>query len=315
MQEISTLGRLLENKDVEQFKLDDSSSYDSYAEDYHDCVEKLCKPFVKQMVRLAYLKPGQRVLDVGAGTGAVANFAAKLVGDSGTVVGIDLSEGMLKIAALTAKKLGIANVQFHRTDAENLGLLSESFNSVISMYAIDHFPNAAQALKEMHRVLKPGGRLVVSMGCRIPPWGGGILNAYGVGIVRRIKQIFQPNLYAPNFILHLHKKYFSHLLSPPHSHWGGLNPGRNLLKLIKESGFNVENTFWNHNMITIPSAEDFWRSQSAIVTEVRKQLQYTTTDLKNLFYEEFKDLANAALSQGGKLYYCVAIFIVSGIRK
>jgi ubiquinone/menaquinone biosynthesis C-methylase UbiE len=309
------LKNLPEIKDIEQFKFDDASSYDSYADDYHHYIDKLCEPFAKQMVNLAHLQPWHRVLDVGTGTGIIANYAARLIDNSVSVFGIDLSEGMLKKSILNAKKLSITNVQFHHMDAENLELPSESFDSVISMYAIDHFPNAAQALKEMHRVLKPGGRLVVSMGCRIPPWGGGLLKAYCVGIVRRTKQIFQPNLYAPNFILHLQKKYFSHLPSPPHSHWGGLNPGRNLLKLIKESGFNVENTFWNHNMITIPSAEDFWRSQSAIVTEVRKQLQYATTDLKNLFYEEFKNLANAALSQGGKLYYCVAIFIVSGIRK
>jgi len=309
------LGRLLEIKDVEQFKLDDSSSYDSYAEDYHDCVEKLCKPFVKQMVRLGYLKPGQRVLDVGTGTGAVANFAAKLIGDSGTVIGVDLSEGMLKTAVLSAKEAGTTNVQFCRMDAENLGLPTESFDSVISMYAIDHFPDARSALKEMHRVLKPGGRLVISMGCRIPPWGGGCLKAYWVGITRRIKQIFLPHLYAPNFILFLMKKYLKYMFSPMHSSWGGRNPGKNLSTLVKESGFDIDYMSWDHNMIAIQSKEEFWRFQLALVTEVRKKFQYATPSLRKLFYEKFKDATNAALKRGGRLYYCAAIFIVSGIRK
>lgn len=309
------LENLSENKNITQFKLDDARSYDSYAEDYHDCVEKLCEPFVKQMVNIACLKPGQRVLDVGTGTGIVANYSAKLLKNTGLVIGIDLSEGMLKIAALTAKKSGIANVQFHHMDAENLGLHTESFDSVISMYAIDHFPNAAQSLKEMHRVLKPGGRLVISMGCQIPPWGGGLLNSYCIGIVRMIKQLFQPNLYAPNFILHLQKKYFNHLPLPPHSHWGERNPGKNLCRLVKETGFDINSMFWNHNMISIQSIEEFWRSQSAIVTMVRKQLQHAGPELQNSFYKKFKNLANNAVSRGGKLYYCVAIFIISGLKK
>ena len=309
------MGRLSQIKDIVQFKLDDSSSYDSYAEDYHDCMEKLCEPFVKKTVKLAYLKPGQRVLDVGTGTGIVANLTAKLIGDSGTVIGIDLSKGMLKTAVINAKEAGTTNVHFCRMDAENLGFPTESFDSVISMYAIDHFPDARGALKEMHRVLKPGGRLVISMGCRIPPWGGGCLKAYRVGITRRIKQIFQPHLYAPNFILLLMNKHLQYIISPVHSSWGGKNPGKSLSNLVEEVGFDIEYMSWDHNMIAIQSMEEFWHFQLALVTEVRKKFQYATSDLKDLFCEDFKHVTNAALKRGGRLYYCVAIFIVSGIRK
>ncbi len=302
-------------KDTAQFKLDDSRSYDSYAEDYHRCVGRLCEPFVRQMVTLAHLKQGQRVLDVGTGTGIVANYAAKLLDNSGSVVGIDLSEGMLKICASTAKKEELTNVQFLRMDTENLALPAESFDSVFSMNAIDHFPDAAQALKEIYRCLKPGGHLVVAIGCRIPPWGGGRLKAYCVGINRKVKQYFQPHIYAPNFILNFMHRHLGHLPAPPHSSWGGANPGKNIFTLIKVAGFDIKGVSWRHNMIPIQSTEEFWNSQTAIVTEVRKRLINADPDTTNSLYLEFKNLADTALSRGGRLYYCGAVFMICAIRK
>ena len=309
------MNKLPEIKNSGQFKLDDSSSYDSYADDYHRCVDRLCEPFVKQMVTLAHLKTGYRVLDVGTGTGIVANYAANLLDNSSSVVGIDLSEGMLETAALNAKKKDISNVKFLRMDAENLGLPAGFFDSILSMYAIDHFPDAAKALGEMYRVLKPEGRLVISIGCGMPPWGGGRLKAYYVGINRKIKQCFQPHLYAPNFILSLMNKQLGHLSSPSHSSWGGTNQENNLIKLIKAAGFNIMDLFWWHNMIPIQSTEEFWRSQTALVTEVRKQLMNADPDTKESFYLEFKNLADSALSRGGMLYYCAAALVISSTRK
>ena len=302
-------------KDTEQFKLDDSSSYDSYAYDYHRCVDRLCEPFIKQMVSLAHLKPGYRVLDVGTGTGIVANYAANLLDNSGSVIGIDLSKGMLETSALNAKEKGLSNVSFIRMDAENLALPAESFDSVLSMLAIDHFPDASQALGEMYRVLKPEGHLVISIGSRMPPWGGGRLKAYYVGINRRIKQIFQPHLYAPNFIQSMMNNHLGHFPSPSHSNWGGENKEKSLSGIVQDTGFHVKDMLWNHNMITMQSTEEFWRSQTAIVTEFRKRLVNVNPDKKNSLYLEFKNLANTALSRGGRLYYCGAVFMICAIRK
>lgn len=300
---------------IEQFKFDDSSSYDSYAGDYHRCVDRLCEPFVKQMVSLAHLKPGYRVLDVGTGTGIVANYAANLLDNSGLVVGIDLSKGMLKTSTETAVRLGIKNVQYLHMDAEKLDLDTGSFDSVLSMCAMVHFPNPISALKEMYSVLKPGGNLVVSIGCGMPPWGGGRLKALKVGVERAIKQRLEPHLYAPNFILGLMQRHLGHLPVPPHSSWGGTNPGKKLVKLIKKAGFHVKNMLWNHNMITMQSTEEFWRSQISLVTEFRKRLQYADAESKEELYKEFKALSDRALERGGKLFYGSAVYIVKGIKE
>lgn len=278
-------------------------------------MEKLCEPFVYQMTRLANLKPGQRILDVGTGTGIVANYAAKVLKDSGSIVGIDLSDGMLEIAASNANKSGLENVKFFHMDAENLDLPDKSFDSVLSMCAMMHFPDAIQALREMCRVLKPSGHLVISIGCRVPPWGGGRLKAYYTGAIRGIRQIYQPHLYAPNFILSLVDKYLGHLPLPPHTGWGGNDPGKSLLKIIGETGFEVRDIHWNHNMIPIQTTEEFWQSQLAIVTQVRKRFEMSAQNVQKSFYDKFRNITDSALSRGGTLYSCAAVFTISGIRK
>lgn len=315
LRHIRQLNKSSEIKDSEQFKLHDSSSYNYYAVDYHHCVEKLCEPFVCQMSEFASLKPGQRILDVGTGTGIVANYAARVLKGSGSIVGIDLSEGMLRTAATNADRAGLENVKFLRIDAENLGLSDQSFDSVLSMCAMMHFPDALKALREMHRVLKPEGHLVISIGCRKPPWGGGRLEAYYVGIKRGIRQIYQPHLYAPNFILSLMNRRLSHLPLPPHTGWGGKDPGKSLLKIIGESGFEISGIHWNHNMIPIQTSEEFWQSQLAIVTQVRKRFETAEQNVKESFYEEFVKLADAALARDGSLYYCASVFIINAIRR
>lgn len=306
--------RASEINDIDQFKLDDSGSYDGFADDYHNCVDKLSNPFVEHMVSVANIKPGHNVLDIGTGTGIVANCGAKKVGDTGFVTGIDLSDGMLNTSRDAAQKLGIKNVRYYRMDAENLAFQEESFDSVLSMCAMVHFPNPLNALNEMYRVLKPGGKIVVSIGCRIPPWGGGRLNSLCVGIKREIKQKFQPHLYAPGMILKLMQKHLAHLPAPPHSSWGGNDPGKNLNLLIKKTGFSVKKMYWLNNMIKINTVEEYWRSQTSIVTEVRKRLQVADKNLKESFLNEFKALSEKALSMGGNLFYCGAVFMVEGVK-
>lgn len=301
-------------KDNEQFKLDDSGSYDDFSDDYHECVDKLSKPFVEHMVDLSNVKPGQKILDVGTGSGIVANCAAKKVENSGSVIGIDLSEGMLKTSTETAARLGIKNIQYLHMDAENLDLDTESFDSVLSMCAMDHFPNHISALKEMYRVLKPSGNLVVSIGCRIPPWGGGRLKALKVGVKRAIAQRFESHLYAPNFILGLMQKHLGHLPIPPHSSWGGTDPGKNLVKLIKKADFSVTNLIWKRNMIQVKTVEEFWRFQISIVTEVRKRLQIADKKTIESFNKDFNSLTEKVIKQRGNLYYCGAVFMVKGVK-
>lgn len=115
------------------------------------------KPFARTVVDIAHIKLGYRVLDVGTGTGLAAFLAVSRVGESGSVVGIDIAEGMLSIAIEKSKRLGIGNLSFRAMDASNLRSLSESFEIVISNFGIPLYER--KAFSEIHKVMMNGGRL------------------------------------------------------------------------------------------------------------------------------------------------------------
>ncbi len=118
----------------------------------------------RRLVELAEIGPGQSVLDVATGTGAVLLPAAERVGPEGRVVGIDLSGGMLARAADRVAERRLHNVRLARMDAERLELADAEFDRVLCGWGLFLFPEPQQALDEFHRVLRPGGRVVATTG-------------------------------------------------------------------------------------------------------------------------------------------------------
>jgi len=106
----------------------------------------------------ARVQPGQRVLDVGCGTGVVARELAVRTGSGGRVVGVDPSPGMLAVAEQLAP-----DVEWREGVAESLPFPDGSFEAVVSQFALMFFNDRRQALREMLRVLTPGGRLAVAV--------------------------------------------------------------------------------------------------------------------------------------------------------
>ena len=113
------------------------------------------------MLDLAEVRTGSRVLDVAAGTGDQTLIAARRVGPTGYVLATDHASSMLAVAAETARKEGLKNVETRVMNAENLALDADSFDAVISRLALMLFSNPAKALTEMRRVLRPGGKVAV----------------------------------------------------------------------------------------------------------------------------------------------------------
>ena len=108
------------------------------------------------------LQPGETVVDLGSGPGLDALLAAKLVGRSGRVVGVDMTTEMLERARATAEKAGASNVEFRQGRLERLPVESASADAVTSNCVINLVPDKAAVFAEVARVLKPGGRAVVS---------------------------------------------------------------------------------------------------------------------------------------------------------
>ena len=155
---------------ADAFKQRDASSYDAVSESFAHFTARFSKPVADRMVDLATLSPSDHVLDVGTGTGVVALAAARRLDATGRVSAIDLSVGMLA----TAKRIAALDsagqrVDWRSMDAESLEFANAQVDVGLSLFALLHFPHPLAALREKHRVLKPGGKFVLVESC-VPAW-------------------------------------------------------------------------------------------------------------------------------------------------
>ena len=111
-----------------------------------------------RLIDAARIVAGQRVLDVACGTGVLTQAVADRVGPSGSIVGVDINEGMLSIAREKHPA-----IEWRNAPAEDLPFEDMRFDSVVSQFGLMYFDNQQLALKEMMRVLKPGGTLAIAV--------------------------------------------------------------------------------------------------------------------------------------------------------
>jgi ubiquinone/menaquinone biosynthesis C-methylase UbiE len=118
-------------------------------------------PLATDLIQLAALRQGERVLDIACGTGVVARLASQQVGATGTVAGLDVNPGMLAVAR-SATPPGMP-IEWHEASAEAMPIPDASFDVVLCQLGLQFMPDKRAALREMQRVLVRDGRLILNV--------------------------------------------------------------------------------------------------------------------------------------------------------
>ena len=187
-------------------------------------------PLANELVGMAGLRPGEHVLDVACGTGTVTRLALQRVGPAGTVVGLDINPGMLAVAR-SATPSG-TSIEWHEASAEEMPLPDSSFDVVLCQMGLQFVPDKLAALREMHRVLKPGGRLILNVPGPTPR----AFTSMGEALARHIGRE------ASGFVNHV----FS------------LHDTTELQTLIGSAGFRAANAQADTKQLRLPPPRDFF---------------------------------------------------------
>jgi SAM-dependent methyltransferase len=138
----------------------DAGAWDCCTSAYDAFAEAITQPFAEDAARLVRLAPGADVLDVAAGTGAFALAAARR---GANVLATDFSAEMIGQLRQKCENLALSNVSAEIMDGQDLELPDEAFDVVASLFGLMFFPDHDQGLRELHRVLKPGGQAVLGV--------------------------------------------------------------------------------------------------------------------------------------------------------
>lgn len=212
-------------------------------------LEDLARLAAEQVFKLADLRPGDSVLDVGTGAGSPALEAWPYVGSSGRIVGIDFAPSMVEAARAVAVQRGVENAEFYEMEGEKLGFPENSFDAIISRYAYPHFTSAARAFEESLRVLRPGGRLAAAM------HGDTEHNPYLAAPVEAMARF--------------------HIAPRPLTERGpfGLASPGALEALLRQAGFSDVRVYAHDTSIVVPDFDKYWEAQKKGGAAVRRALE------------------------------------------
>jgi SAM-dependent methyltransferase len=128
---------------------------------------EIFNPFTERLFRDAGLGPGQRILDIGSGLGDVSMLAARLVGTTGTVVGVDCDAIIIAKAKARVMDAGLRNVEFVETELGQIAI-KEPFEAIVGRLILEFLPDPNAIVKSLSRLLRPGGVLAIQDACWAP---------------------------------------------------------------------------------------------------------------------------------------------------
>ena len=262
-----------------------------YWEKHRDAIRRMFSPITEALIQDAHVSPGYKVLDIGTGPGEPALTVAALLGRQGKVFGIDPTPEMISAAQREAIRQGLQNVEFEVAIANPVPFSSDTFDAIVSRFAIMFFPSPVDALRETLRTLKAGGRMAFAV------WGFADRNPFHYVLSRLIDR------YAPQ--------------SPTPTEWADAfrfaSPGT-LLAIFNEAGAVDASERLLQFTIEAPlSVEAFWDLRSEMSEKLRAKLKLLSAEqIAEVRIQAIESLRPYATPQG--MSFPAEAIIVSGAK-
>ena len=210
-----------------------AATYDAAADHFDDTPLGFWERIGKRTVTNLNLQAGAKVLDVGCGTGASALPAAEIVGPRGFVVGVDLSVRMLDRARAKATERGLRNVEFRLADMTSLDYPDGHFDAVVSVFSIFFVPDMEGLVRELWRIVRPGGKLAVTT------WG---------------PRIFEPAYSRWQTAIKRERPELHSAFNP----WDRITDVESVRRLLQDGGVANAEVVAEDAFQTLRSADDWW---------------------------------------------------------
>lgn len=220
--------------DLEEAKAKAAMTYNTAADYFDHPVSSFWHCFGRRTVERIGLRPGERVLDVCSGSGGSALPAAEQVGPDGKVVAADLAERLIALAVAKAEVKGLENIEFRVADMLDLGYPDASFDAVVCVFGIFFVPDMAAAVRELWRLVRPGGRLAITT------WGPGLFEPANSAFWDAIGDV-RPDL--------------QRSFNP----WDRISEPSGLREMLAEAGVRAGNIVAETGTHPLSSSEDWWK--------------------------------------------------------
>ena len=260
-------------------------------EKHREIIRGMFEPVTQALIRDAEISSGQTILDIATGPGEPVLSLAGAVGPAGKVCGIDPIPGMIVAARRAANSLAVKNVQFEVAFADQLPFPSDTFDAAVSRFGAMFFPAPGDAVREILRVLKPGGKFALAV------WHLAENNPFHHVLSRVMDR---------------------HVPSPPPEPdapdaFRFAAPGK-LLKYLNEAGAsNASERLLQFNITAAISAEDFWTIRMEMSTSLRDRIAtLSPTQLAVVTREFINALREYSTADG--LSFPAEVLIVSGTK-
>ena len=263
-----------------------------YWEKHSDLIRNMFIPLTEALIEEAGITSGQSVLDVAGGAGEPSLTMARVVGLAGSVVCTDAIAEMVAAAERAAQSQGIKNIRFGQCTADSLPFEDNSFDTVVSRLGVMFFPDPLVALREMLRVLRPGGRISLAV------WHKSEMNPYAERVTNVMNRYLETPPDDPD--------------APGAFRFA--EPGK-LAAVLADAGANdVAERLLKFRIEAPISLQEFWIMRSEISETLREKLRRLTAEQVLRVSEEVKE-AVREFFPNGKMSFPAQMLIVTGTRR